>query len=547
MSHIRGLRQHVAAAEQARADADARAARAERERDAASAGQALAQRQVRSLTAKVDDLGLELRQVRAESESALKRARAAEADRSDLLRRVAVMEGELRSVLARLARGEASRGGGAAVAPMPPDGDETEPGAAGSASTRRPKGGINVRPNTPAGEKRPRKARAPEHNKARRRQPATRTEQHVPFECGRCHGRLGKPVWVRTRQVTDLPAEVRVETVDHAYYKAWCGVCRRWERVRPDLQDTVLGKARLGLRVSIEVAYLNTVMRLPIGLIQAYLLSHYQLRVSAGGLIRIRDQVAKHLGWLLELLLAEARASDIKCMDETFWREAGQNGYVWCLTTPTGVRIFTYSRSRAAAVANWLLGPHPTGTLVTDFYSGYNDDSYDHQRCWAHLFNDLDDLEQHFPDDPSVTAWANDLSTLYDTSVKQKGAGRAVYDAMVAQSNALADRHAADKTHPCHTLAGRLLRFQDQLYRYVLDASVPTTNNLAERSIRPIAVMRKISGGTRSPAGSDARMDLASVFGTWAARGLDLLAECRSALIAGNAPRGGPLLATLPP
>src|SRR3990172_10900325 len=42
------------------------------------------------------------------------------------------------------------------------------------------------------------------------------------------------------------------------------------------------------------------------------------------------------------------------------------------------------------------------------------------------------------------------------------------------------------------------------------DPRVPSDNNAAERSLRPLVVSRKISGGTRSHAGSDTKMTLAS-------------------------------------
>ena len=48
----------------------------------------------------------------------------------------------------------------------------------------------------------------------------------------------------------------------------------------------------------------------------------------------------------------------------------------------------------------------------------------------------------------------------------------------------------------------------------------------AERSIRPLVVARKISGGTRSAGGSRDRMILASVLGTAQVRGDDLTATC---------------------
>jgi len=55
-------------------------------------------------------------------------------------------------------------------------------------------------------------------------------------------------------------------------------------------------------------------------------------------------------------------------------------------------------------------------------------------------------------------------------------------------------------------------------------------NNLAERSIRPLVVVRKISGGSRSEEGTKTRMALASLFETWQARGLNPLRECLNLL-----------------
>ena len=52
----------------------------------------------------------------------------------------------------------------------------------------------------------------------------------------------------------------------------------------------------------------------------------------------------------------------------------------------------------------------------------------------------------------------------------------------------------------------------------------------AERSLRPLVVSRKISGGTRSGQGTDTKMTLASLFGTWRAQGLNTLLTCRQLL-----------------
>ena len=73
-------------------------------------------------------------------------------------------------------------------------------------------------------------------------------------------------------------------------------------------------------------------------------------------------------------------------------------------------------------------------------------------------------------------------------------------------------------------------RFIKELFVFVSDPAVPSDNNAAERSLRHLVTSRKISGGTRSGQGTDSKMTLASLFGTWRARGLNPLLECRRLL-----------------
>jgi transposase len=65
---------------------------------------------------------------------------------------------------------------------------------------------------------------------------------------------------------------------------------------------------------------------------------------------------------------------------------------------------------------------------------------------------------------------------------------------------------------------------------FVAVPGVPAHNNLAERSVRPLVIARKISVGTRSPKGSETRMGLASLFGTWMAQGLNPFQQCLALL-----------------
>ena len=74
--------------------------------------------------------------------------------------------------------------------------------------------------------------------------------------------------------------------------------------------------------------------------------------------------------------------------------------------------------------------------------------------------------------------------------------------------------HAAS---PLQTLCHRVERFLPELFVFIARPEVPSDNNLAERSVRPLVIVLKISGGSRSPTDSQTRMALFSCYGTCAA------------------------------
>jgi hypothetical protein len=100
----------------------------------------------------------------------------------------------------------------------------------------------------------------------------------------------------------------------------------------------------------------------------------------------------------------------------------------------------------------------------------------------------------------------------------------------------LAGPYANDAQAPQCTLAQRMMKHLSELFLFVGDPALPADNNLAERSLRPAVVARKISGGTRSAKDSETKMGLISLFGTWSAQGKPLLASCQQLLLSPSAP-----------
>jgi transposase len=400
-----------------------------------------------------------------------------------------------------------------------------------------------VKPNKPKGEgpKAPRRKRQVQHNHGRKREMrVTYSREHAWEHCPDCGYRLRGRSVARRRQVIDLPAPQAVEVTEHVVIKRQCPRCRGWKSPKLDLRGQVLGQGRVGVRLASLIGYLRTTLRLPYALIQSYLQSMHQVWLSIGELVEVLHHLVEVVQPALEQLRSAVRGSALLNADESGWREEGHNGYVWAFSTPgeQGVRYYEYDRHRDQGVVQRVLGEEFQGVLSTDFYSAYNVYRGRHQRCWVHLLRDLHTLKEEQAQNAEIVLWAQAVRSLYEQaqgflqglSPPTQEERERRYVALVAEVDALGLLYAQQKKHPCQALAKRLLRHEDELFQFVLVPGLSADNNLAERSLRPVVVMRKISGGTRSARGSKTRMALASLFGTWQARGLNPLSACVSLL-----------------
>src|SRR5215469_14543525 len=120
-------------------------------------------------------------------------------------------------------------------------------------------------------EKTPRKKREAQHNHGRRREAPTQIVEHRVLSCPVCASRLGGVSVARRRQVIELPPPPPVEVTEHVIYHGWCSQCQHWREAPLDISAEVMGQGRLGVKITSLIAYLRTVMRLPLRQIQAYL------------------------------------------------------------------------------------------------------------------------------------------------------------------------------------------------------------------------------------------------------------------------------------
>ena len=406
--------------------------------------------------------------------------------------------------------------------------------------TRGPSGGMPGNKPTKGHEsegRKPRRQRA--HGFARRRMEPTRRVIHAADSCPECGTGLTGG-WVhRTREVIELPL-APAEVIEQVFVARMCALCRKRCLPEDSLKEVAVGRQRFGVNLVSLIVTLREEGRLPIRSILQYLQTVHQLKLSVGAIVDTIHRVARRSQPAVTEMVDRIRASPVVHADETGWREDGVNGYVWTFSTPTD-RYFL-RRGRGKEVVDEALGDSFSGVLVSDFYAAYNHYPGLKQRCWVHLLRDIRELEALYPEDASLSRWAQAVRQLYDRA-KECAADAAGtvsgYQQSVSPSQLMLESRllslcrplSNDELAPQAKLCRRMERFIKELFVFVSHPDVPPENNAAERSLRHLVISRKLSGGTRSQQGSNSKMALASLFGAWRTRGLNPLFESRKLLL----------------
>lgn len=181
-----------------------------------------------------------------------------------------------------------------------------------------------------------------------------------------------------------------------------------------------------------------------------------------------------------------------------------RKGWMWTFITAAAI-YFTFDPSRSAKVPDRVLGKSK-GVLNVDGYSGYNSvtvpDARERAGCWSHARRKLFECRKDHGHvvDPII----EEIGRLFDVEVA--AADRGIYgsDAHLAlrqaESRPVTDRifdllrQAQGRAGPRSTL-GQALAYainQEKALRVFLgDAKVSVDNNVSERALRIVALLRK--------------------------------------------------------
>ena len=134
------------------------------------------------------------------------------------------------------------------------------------------------------------------------------------------------------------------------------------------------------------------------------------------------------------------------------------------------------------------------------------------QYCWAHILDDSKGLAKNFGAEGRCVH--KKLKEIYSISSSFTHCGN---EQMVEQFKAmifkLTLRHY--KHHTVRKFVNNLYyRDIEHLFLFVTDKCVDSTNNISERELRHLVIIRKISNGSRSTCGANAMAMLLSIIQT---------------------------------
>jgi len=351
-------------------------------------------------------------------------------------------------------------------------------------------------------------------------QPDKIVVHNVPDHCQACRCELPFAYVAETRQVFDLP-EVKYEVTEHHAMQAICK-CGRVHTAQ--FPADVRAPVQYGPRVQAAMVHLNLNHAVSIQRTAALVKDFFGLPVSQAAVVKATQTGADILQPTVQDIGQAVVRSAVAHADETGLRVAKKLHWLHVLATDTLSWMGCHPKRGGQAFESLALLEHFKGVLVHDGWLPYKALACQHALCNQHHLRELTYLLEQ-----QGQAWAGDMIEVlthanhqdnlncaegktpnYDSQKYQREVRdlRALYDAILAQAlaeNPIAPssgKRGRPKQSKATNLIGRLRDYSDDVWRFMTQANVPFTNNLAEQAVRMPKVKQKVSGCFRTPQGA---------------------------------------------
>lgn len=331
---------------------------------------------------------------------------------------------------------------------------------------------------------------------------------------------LGNPIGYRTKIVIDFP-DKPIGVIEHRIMKYQSPSTGKIIEAKVDLPNGIYGKNIQSVVVILK--YLN----LSNAKIACFIKELGAKSFSSAEVQNITEKVSNTLKTEKKKIHKEILTELYMHGDETQFRCDGKNGYIWGIFTKKRA-IFLASMSRARA--NFLaLIKKFKGVMVTDGYNAYDEYPKRH-RCWSHLKRDFKDsaikdkeIEIQYNRFVKHYKYVQELKEKEDREgipIEQKTIDYTIW----LFGDILTCLKTNKKARSIRTL---IENGGEDWFTALYYPGVPLDNNLAERGLRPLVLLKKIIGCYRNEKGKRWIEVAFSVLYTWKLQGKSLFSELK--------------------
>jgi len=341
--------------------------------------------------------------------------------------------------------------------------------------------------------------RKPGHKPEHRRMPS-KIDEHVDVplpedrlgkpSCPQCRCQLQK-IEKHRRIVEDIVPAKKIVTCYHTI-SGYCPGCRKRVESKENNQPPApagvdIHQPQLGLNALTTAALLRMRYRLPYRQIEQLFCDLPGMTISPGGIAKQIQRMARWLQGQYDRLKVLIRASPSVHMDETSWRVDGQNHWLWTMLSDQAT-VYHVDKSRGQKVTGMLLGEQFSGTLVSDFYSGYAKVDCPKQKCLVHLLREIKETGAQHPAFKDSVFGRRLKRLVHQMLLLKEKKSRTVEQVFEAKLRKLERRLLELAREPAggwpdthaRRLAKRLRGHEGELTLFLRDDAVEGTNNAAE-------------------------------------------------------------------
>ena len=348
-------------------------------------------------------------------------------------------------------------------------------------------------------------------------------KDHHPEQCGKCGSRRLEDCKKEPHrhQVIEIPP-INLQIDEHRLHWKECLDCDR--QTRAELPEGVSREGH-GPRLTALIVMFGCFFRASYRMTQVLVADLFGVELSLGTIRKMRQRVSEGVASRVEEAKRHMQRSGVVNVDETSYKQGnadGKNpenrgGWLWVAATPL-VAFFEIHLTRAATVAQDLLGLNFAGILVSDRYKGYAwVDSSRRQLCWPHLIRNFVKMAERSGRSGEIGRELVRLSkrllhewhrardgTILSATFKKYACQirreiRSLLEEGASYTPQKGEKSAQAKTgRSCK----ELLDLEPAMWLFVREEGVEPTNNFGERLLRFAVLWRRMSQGTQSRHGS---------------------------------------------